>query len=126
MARSMRIHIPTFLLLTASLWGCVNEPATGPQVAPSPTVQAAPRDSGTVAVLEPRVIDAPNGTFGYEILSDGRLFIRQVSVPGRPGVEGCHTREQAAAIAELVMQKIREGHMPPTVSEEELTALHIP
>jgi hypothetical protein len=75
------------------------------------------------AVITHRIIDAPNGTFGYEILSDGKLFVRQTSIPGRPGVEGCATRQQAETLAALVAQKIRSGAMPPTVSAEELTSL---
>ena len=70
-----------------------------------------------------RIIDAPNGTYGYEILTDGKLFVRQTSIPGRPGVEGCRTRQQAENLAELVADKIRSGSVPPTVSAEELKSL---
>ena len=71
------------------------------------------------------VIDAPNGTFGYDILSDGRLFVHQTNVPGRPGIEGCRTRMDAERLAGLVVEKISKGEMPPTISAEELTALGI-
>ena len=73
--------------------------------------------------LTSRIIDAPNGTFGYEVLSDDKLFVRQTNVPGRPGNEGCRTREQAEKLSALVIQKIQRGEMPPTVTGDELKSL---
>ena len=81
-----------------------------------------PGDPGSAA-LSVVVIDAPNGTFGYDILSDGKLLIHQPNIPGLPGNEGCRTREDAEKLAALVMDKIRKGEMPPTVSNEELRVL---
>jgi hypothetical protein len=73
--------------------------------------------------LTAHVIDSPNGTFGYEVLSDGELFVRQINVPGRPGNEGCRTREQADKLSALVIEKIQRGEMPPTVTSDELKSL---
>lgn len=72
-----------------------------------------------------RIIEAPGGTYGYDILSDGNLFIHQTNLPGRPGIEGCRTREQAETLAKLVIKKVEAGEMPPTVTAEELTALNL-
>lgn len=76
-------------------------------------------------MLTHQVIDAPNGTFGYEILADGKLFVRQTNVPGRQGQNGCATAEQANDLAALVIQKIQSGIVPPTVSADELRSLGI-
>ena len=73
--------------------------------------------------LTSRIIDAPNGTFGYEVLSDDKLFVRQTNLPGRPGNEGCRTREQAEKLSALVIGKIQRGEMPPTMSSDELKGL---
>lgn len=88
------------------------------------TVMSAPTpgDPGSAA-LSAVVIDAPNGTFGYDILSDGKLLIHQPNIPGRPGNEGCRTKADAEKVAALVMDKIRKGEMPPTVSNEDLRVL---
>ena len=75
------------------------------------------------AKLTSRIVDAPNGTFGYEVYTDGKLLVQQQNVPGRSGWNGCPRREQAEKLAALVIDKIRHGIMPPTVSEEELKAL---
>ncbi len=75
------------------------------------------------AALAHTIIDAPNGTFGYDILSDGALLIHQVNMPGQPGNEGCRTREDAEKLAVFVIGKIKKGEMPPTVTEAELKEL---
>lgn len=74
------------------------------------------------AKLTSRIVDSPNGTFGYEVYTDGKLLVKQQNVPGRSGWNGCPRREQAEKLAALVIDKIRHGIMPPTVSEEELKA----
>lgn len=71
------------------------------------------------------IIDAPNGTFGYDILSDGKLLIHQTNLPGQPGNDGCKTKADAEKLAAFVMEKIKKGEMPPTVSSTELQELRI-
>lgn len=71
------------------------------------------------------IVPSENNTWGYEIFSGGKLLITQKSIPALPGNNGFKEQEQAMRIAELVMQKIRNGEMPPTVTVEELTALGI-
>jgi len=79
----------------------------------------------TTATITHRIIDAPNGTYGYEILADGKLLVRQTNVPGWPGNSGCATKVQAEQLAALVITKIKNAIMPPAVTREELSALHI-
>ncbi|MBK6540904.1 MAG: DUF4907 domain-containing protein [Flavobacteriales bacterium] len=90
---------------------------------PSTAAQFPTASAHAGAALTYRIIDAPNGTFGYAILSDGELLIQQTNMPGQPGVEGCRTKADAEKLAELVIGKIRHGEMPPTVSNEELKNL---
>ena len=77
------------------------------------------------AELSYRIIDAPNGTFGYDILSNGRLYIHQTNVPGVPGNEGCRTREQAEQLAVFVIEKMKKGESPPSVTSGDLERLGI-
>ena len=79
----------------------------------------------TSATLTSTVIDAPNGTFGYDILSNGKLFVHQTNLPGQPGNNGCKTKADAEKLAALVIEKIRKGEMPPTVNSAELKELGI-
>ena len=109
------------------------QPAPVEQAAPLPPPIAPEADAATPnfpapdsqqgAALTYRIIDAPNGTFGYEILSDGRLFVHQANLPSMPGNEGCKTKADAEKLADYVIEKIKKGEMPPTVTPEELKTL---
>jgi hypothetical protein len=77
------------------------------------------------ADLAVEIIPAPNDTYGYNILMDGRIIVHQPSVPARPGVEGFRTVEAAQLVGEFVLQKIRHNSFPPSVSVSELDSLGV-
>ena len=72
-----------------------------------------------------KIIDAPKQTYSYDVFADGRLMIRQTSAPALPGNEGFKTREDAAKVALLVIEKIKKGEMPPTISIDEMKKLNV-
>ncbi len=72
-----------------------------------------------------KIIDAPDHTYGYDVFGDGRLMIHQTSVPALPGNEGFKTKEDASKVALLVIEKIRKGEMPPTISIDEMKTLSV-
>lgn len=82
---------------------------------------AAEVDNG----LTYEIIPADSSTFGYNIYKDGKLMIHQPSIPALPGNKGFETQQIAMAVAQLVMTKITNGEMPPTVSTEELKKLGV-
>lgn len=84
--------------------------------------QASPYENADLTI---RVISSANGTFGYDILLQGRPFVHQPNIPALPGNGGFTTRERARRVAELVVRKIRSGKMPPTVSVEELNGMGV-
>jgi len=63
--------------------------------------------------------------WGYQIRQNGKLLLDQPTVPGRPGVAGFQTQEDAQKVAELVKSKLQAKIFPPTVSEDELKNLNI-
>ena len=67
--------------------------------------------------LTSKIIPAANETWCYDILADGRTMIHQPSVPGLPGNEGFKTRAAAQKVADLVIQKIKNGEMPPSITK---------
>ncbi len=71
-----------------------------------------------------KIIDAPNHTFGYSVLANGKLMIQQKSIPAMPGNEGFKTKAAAEKVVQLVIGKIKKGEMPPTVSIEEMKKLN--
>ncbi len=128
-------------LVTLLISGCTGEEVTSttgsraststdtgiiPSVTPT-TGDADPRSREAVTIhsaeITHRIIDAPNGTFGYEILSGGQAIILQTSVPGKQGLSGFQTIEEAERVAAVVIEKLKNGEMPPTLSAEELNTI---
>ena len=91
--------------------------------------QFLPIEIGTSAYantkLTWKIIDAPNHTYGYDVLADDRLMIHQKSIPAMPGNEGFKTKTDASKVAQLVISKIKKGEMPPTVTIEEMKKLKV-
>ena len=52
-------------------------------------------------------------------------MIHQPNIPGMPGNRGFKTRAQAEKITELIIYKIKNNIMPPTVTVEELDSLGV-
>ncbi|KAA9325990.1 DUF4907 domain-containing protein [Adhaeribacter soli] len=88
------------------------------------TVTAFP-EATPAAAFSFQVMPSEGGTFGYEILKDGRPLIRQTSVPGLAGNKGFKTKDQAEKVAGLVIKKLKNGEMPPTITMEELKELNV-
>ena len=68
------------------------------------------------------IIKAPEEKFGYTIFIDGQMYIEQKSIPALEGTHGFDTKEDAEKIAKLVIEKIKQGEMPPAISVDELKA----
>lgn len=110
------------VLLIALMFGCGKpEKETA---AEQPAVQDAAADSASVATTPSnfryQIIEAPEKTFGYDVYRDEALFIHQPHIPGVPGVKGFAKEEQAVKAAELMITKMKNGVVPPTLSEEEI------
>lgn len=72
-----------------------------------------------------RIIPAPGKTYGYEILVKNKVIIRQLNIPGKPGIKGFKKKRDAEKVAGLVIEKIKQGIMPPTVHSYEMEKLSI-
>jgi hypothetical protein len=64
-----------------------------------------------------------DGTWGYDILSAGKVLIHQPNIPAIPGNQGFEVETQATQLAQLVVRKINAGVMPPSVSSEEVQGI---
>jgi len=89
----------------------------------SPESAEAPAYANTILTYQ--IIDAPDHTYGYDVFGNGALMIHQTSIPDLTGNEGFKTREDASIIALLVIEKIRKGEMPPTISIDEMKNLGV-
>jgi hypothetical protein len=72
-----------------------------------------------------KIIDVCNNTFCYDVFAEGRLMIHQTSMPAMNGNDGFKTKADAEKVALLVIDKIKNGEMPPTVSIDELKKLYV-
>lgn len=77
------------------------------------------------AKLTYQIIKVHNNTYAYDIYADNKLMIHQNSIPALPGKEGFKLKAYAEKAAQLVIQKIMNGEMPPTLSIEEMKKLNI-
>ncbi len=94
--------------------------ATTSSAEPAASVTATPAMTAPKGTFSYQIIAGEQQTFGYDIYSDGKLFIHQPNIPGLPGNNGFKTKALAESIAQLVIKKITNGEMPPTVSVNEL------
>lgn len=96
-------------------------PKGAPQMGQAKAGPNAYRD----AAITTRLIPGAHQTHGYQVLVNGRVLISQPNIPSRAGNDGFRTPEQARRVAALVVGKVRDNQMPPTVTAEELQRLHI-
>jgi len=72
-----------------------------------------------------RIISSIDNTYGYEILANGKTFIRQKNIPGLAGTAGFKRKHDAEKAARLVLKKMNAGIMPPTIDKHELDSMKI-
>ena len=63
--------------------------------------------------------------WGYDVYVDGALLVHQPSIPSLAGNRGFDSEADAQRVAELVVSKIRQNIIPPTVNAEELKRLGV-
>lgn len=71
------------------------------------------------------IIKTDSATYGYSIYADGNLYILQNSIPAMGGNKGFANATTAAKCAMLVIQKIKRGEMPPSLTVEEIKKLNV-
>jgi hypothetical protein len=77
-------------------------------------------------LLEIKDTTLKSGTgWGYKIFVGNEIYINQPFIPGVPGKQYFKTEDDAHKVALLVVEKIKQHHLPPTVSGNELRQLHI-
>lgn len=89
----------------------------GKPAVPPPTAGSPPKD------LHHKTLQNPDGTWGYDIIGDGKLLLHQPHIPALPGNAGFQTEAQATRVAQAAIQKIKQGESLPTLSVEEVRGL---
>lgn len=70
-----------------------------------------------------QVIRMKDRTFGYDILQRGKTIVHQPFIPAYGGNQGFVKKRHAKATAQLVMDKMRKGIFPPSVSRYEVDSI---
>lgn len=74
--------------------------------------------------MQVRVFPSGNG-YGYEIVMNGKPFIRQETIPAVQGNQYFHTEAQARLAGEFILGKIKNNILPPSVTVKELDSLGV-
>jgi Domain of unknown function (DUF4907) len=62
--------------------------------------------------------------WGYNIMADDKLYIKQEFIPSIPGKQGFKSADDALHVANLVIERLASGH-PPTITNRDLDSLGI-
>jgi hypothetical protein len=76
-------------------------------------------------IVEVKTLESEKLGWGYVIYIDGKQTIHQKHIPGVSGNHGFITEEQAKRTADLVIDKIKDGIFPPSITIQELDSLGI-
>lgn len=71
-------------------------------------------------LITSRIFESDLGGYGYDILVNDTVFIHQPNIPALSDNVGFPTEAKAKQIADLVITKIRNHELPPSVTREEL------
>ncbi|HTB25673.1 MAG TPA: DUF4907 domain-containing protein [Puia sp.] len=62
--------------------------------------------------------------WGYNVLADKRIYIKQEFMPAVPGKQGFKSADDALLVGNLVIKKI-SNNLPPTITGGDLDSLGI-
>jgi Domain of unknown function (DUF4907) len=68
-------------------------------------------------LVELKPIQTPKG-WGYDILANGHVYIHQPMIPAIQGSFPFRTKEDALAVGQKVVDRIKEGKMPMVTAQE--------
>jgi hypothetical protein len=63
--------------------------------------------------------------YGYDIFANDKMYIHQPHIPGISGNRGFKNGEDAQKVSELMIEKLNNNIIPPTITIEELNQLNI-
>jgi hypothetical protein len=80
--------------------------------------------AGKDAKMEIKAISTELG-WGYDIYMNGSLYVHQPHIPAVSGNKGFNSEKDAKRTAELVVYKIKNNILPPSVTVKELDSLGV-
>jgi len=86
--------------------------------------QQVAKKSAAISSIEAKTFQVDNG-WGYDIYIDGQKYMHQEHIPAVQGLHPFTTKEDARKAAELVVFKIKNNILPPTLSVHELDSIGV-
>ena len=117
-----------FLLASLMLLSCNNsENKSRLKTTEAPTITNESQPSKNKYSVRLFLIDSLNKElgYGYTILINNTIFIRQICIPSIPGNKGFKNEEGAQKTASLMVYKLEHQMMPPSISKQELDSLGV-
>lgn len=63
--------------------------------------------------------------YGFDVYQEGKMMIHQNSIPAIQGNKGFNNAEETKAVGALMLYRISNGIMPPSISIEDLDSLGV-
>jgi hypothetical protein len=111
-----------YLFLIFSLIGC-DESETKVNSTNEATVSDKVKDNSPEYTVI--AVEQPEKGWGYQILQDGKLAIDQKHIPAIQGYKTFSSKAKAEITANFIVEKMKKGMFPPTISEKELDSLGV-
>jgi hypothetical protein len=89
----------------------------------APARQDALIEKSVLPAIEVTLFPSEYNGFGYDVSVNGKLFVHQPNIPAMAGNRGFPTEQSAQRVASLVIQKIKDNQIPPTLTLAEVRAL---
>ena len=90
----------------------------------APTPKETESKSET-SLLSSKIIFKEDIGWGYQIFEGNKMVINQEHIPAVQGMHGFNTKEHAEIAADFVLNKIKNGLFPPTLTPDELDSMGI-
>lgn len=113
---TLRIVILLIIALTMSCSKSEQRPTT--------SKRTTHQSTGTEKIIRIETFSIDNG-WGYDIYVNNEKYIHQQHIPAVNGIHTFVSEAEAYRVAELVVEKINNNLMPPTISIDELNYLNI-
>lgn len=72
------------------------------------------------SLVEASLYQNEDQTWGYDIMIDGNIYVHQPTKPAVGGNSGFTSEAEARSVADLVVSKIKNNILPPSVTPEEI------
>ncbi|MFT4033931.1 MAG: DUF4907 domain-containing protein [Siphonobacter sp.] len=107
------------VILAAAIGIYLWKPRISKQEALAPQVDTPHMIADSAAAYQVTPFKSGRG-WGYQIEQNGQAFIYQQYMPAFPGKQPFATAELAKKAGEIVLNKIKTGQVPPSLSKQEL------